>query len=131
MENFLAVFFTVMITDFVAEFGDKTQLLLIGMTSKYKIRDIVLGTLVAVLVLNGIAVFIGGALNELLNSFLWAVKFVAAAAFIYFAVTTLKSDDDEDEEEKPFDYNEFFNEINPTVNDAGYDSGFVPDSEDM
>ena len=99
MENLLAVFFTVMITDFVAEFGDKTQLLLIGMTSKYKIRDIVLGTLVAVLVLNGIAVFIGGALNELLNSFLWAVKFVAAAAFIYFAVTTLKSDDDEDEEE--------------------------------
>lgn len=99
MENLLAVFFTVMITDFVAEFGDKTQLLLIGMTSKYKIRDIVLGTLVAVLVLNGIAVFIGGALNELLNSFLWAVKFVAAAAFIYFAVTTLKSDDDEDDEE--------------------------------
>jgi len=44
MENLLAVFFTVMITDFVAEFGDKTQLLLIGMTSKYKIRDIVLGT---------------------------------------------------------------------------------------
>ncbi|MCI7333895.1 MAG: DNA-directed RNA polymerase subunit beta [Oscillospiraceae bacterium] len=40
-------------------------------------------------------------------------------------------DDDENEEDKPFDYNEFFNEINPTVNDAGYDSGFVPDSEDM
>ena len=99
MENLLAVFFTVMITDFVAEFGDKTQLLLIGMTSKYKIRDIVLGTLAAVFVLNGIAVFIGGALNELLNSFLWAVKFAAAAAFIYFAVTTLKSDNDEDEEE--------------------------------
>ena len=39
--------------------------------------------------------------------------------------------DEEDEEEKPFDYNEFFNEINPTVNDAGYDSGFVPDSDDM
>ena len=73
MENLLAVFFTVMITDFVAEFGDKTQLLLIGMTSKYKIRDIVLGTLVAVLVLNGIGVFIGGALIDLLNYFLWAV----------------------------------------------------------
>lgn len=98
MENLLAIFFTVLITDFVAEFGDKTQLLLIGMTSKYKMRDIFLGTLFANVVLNAIAVFIGGALNEILNSFLWAVKFVAAAAFIYFAVTALKNDDDDEEE---------------------------------
>ena len=40
-------------------------------------------------------------------------------------------EEEDEEEEKPFDYNEFFNEINPTVNDAGYDSGFVPDSDDM
>ena len=59
MENLLAIFFTVLITDFVAEFGDKTQLLLIGMTSKYKMRDIFLGTLFANVVLNAIAVFIG------------------------------------------------------------------------
>lgn len=97
-QNLLAMFLTVMVTDFVAEFGDKTQLLLVGMTNKYKIRDIILGTFVAVIILNGAAVFVGGALNQILNSFLWAVKFVAAAAFIYFAITTLGPDDDDEEE---------------------------------
>ena len=60
-QNLVAMFLTVMVTDFVAEFGDKTQLLLVGMTNKYKIRDIILGTLVAVIILNGAAVFVGGA----------------------------------------------------------------------
>ena len=41
------------------------------------------------------------------------------------------SNDEDEEDDKPFDYNEFFNEINPTVNDAGFDAGFVPDSDDM
>lgn len=99
-QNFIAIFATVTIANFVAEFGDKTQLLLVGMTSKYKIRDIILGTLVAIIVLNGISVFVGGALNELLNSYLWAVKFVAAAAFIYFAVTSLRADNGEEEDAK-------------------------------
>ena len=97
-QNILAIFFTVLLGEFAAEFGDKTQLMLVGMTSKYKIRDIIIGTAAAILILNGIAVFVGGALNQVLNSYLWAVKFVAAAAFIYFAVTTLKAEDDEDEE---------------------------------
>ena len=57
-QNLVAMFLTVMVTDFVAEFGDKTQLLLVGMTNKYKIRDIILGTLVAVIILNGAAVFV-------------------------------------------------------------------------
>lgn len=48
---FLKVFFT----EFIAEMGDKTQLMLIALTSKYKLRDIILGTGVAILVLNGIA----------------------------------------------------------------------------
>ena len=39
---FLKVFFT----EFIAEMGDKTQLMLIALTSKYKLRDIILGTLI-------------------------------------------------------------------------------------
>lgn len=49
---FLKVFFT----EFIAEMGDKTQLMLIALTSKYKLRDIISGTAVAILVLNGLAV---------------------------------------------------------------------------
>ena len=40
---FLKVFFT----EFIAEMGDKTQLMLIALTSKYKLRDIILGTAAA------------------------------------------------------------------------------------
>mgnify|MGYP000163680079 CR=1 FL=1 len=46
---FLKVFFT----EFIAEMGDKTQLMLIALTSKYKLKDIIMGTAAAILVLNG------------------------------------------------------------------------------
>ena len=42
---FLKVFFS----EFIAEMGDKTQLMLIALTSKYKLRDIILGTAAAIL----------------------------------------------------------------------------------
>ena len=38
-------------------------------------------------------------------------------------------DEDEDEDDD-FDLNAFFNEINPTINDAGYSAGFVPDTDE-
>ena len=94
-ETFL-LFFTVALTEFFAEMGDKTQLMLIGLTSKYKIRDIILGTLVAVLVLNGIAVTAGGFLNEFIP--LWIVKICAGGAFLYFSLSALSLKDEEDED---------------------------------
>ena len=92
------LFFSVLATEFIAEMGDKTQLMLIGLTSKYKIRDITIGTLAAILILNALAVLAGGFLNQILNQWLWAVKFAAAIAFLYFALSTLlKKEDDEEE----------------------------------
>ena len=41
----------------------------------------------------------------------------------------LESADDEDED--AFDVDAFFNEMNPTINDAGFSSGFVPDEDNM
>ncbi len=39
-------------------------------------------------------------------------------------------DEDADgEEEEDFDFNAFFDEANPTINDAGFSAGFVPDDE--
>ena len=60
---FLKVFFT----EFIAEMGDKTQLMLIALTSKYKLKDIIMGTAAAILVLNGLAVLAGGRGGEIIQ----------------------------------------------------------------
>lgn len=90
---FLKVFFT----EFIAEMGDKTQLMLIALTSKYKLKDIIFGTAAAILVLNGLAVLAGGLVSEFIPG--WLIKTVAALAFLYFAASTIAGDDDEEEEE--------------------------------
>ena len=74
---FLKVFFT----EFIAEMGDKTQLMLIALTSKYKLKDIIMGTAAAILVLNGLAVLAGGLVSEFIPE--WLIKIVAAFAFLY------------------------------------------------
>ena len=76
--------------------GDKTQLMLIALTSKYKLRDIILGTGVAILVLNGLAVLAGGLVSESVPE--WVIKMIAAFAFLYFAASTIAGDDEEEEE---------------------------------
>ena len=65
--------------------GDKTQLMLIALTSKYKLRDIICGTAIAILVLNGLAVLAGGLVSELIPE--WLIKMIAAFAFLYFAAS--------------------------------------------
>ena len=89
---FLLIFFTV----FIAEMGDKTQLMLIALTSKYKLKDIILGTAAAILVLNGLAVLAGGLVSEFIPA--WLIKIIAALAFLYFAASTIAGDDDDEEE---------------------------------
>lgn len=38
----MVLFFKIFLTEFIAEMGDKTQLMLIALTSKYKLKDIIL-----------------------------------------------------------------------------------------
>ncbi len=88
---FLKILFTV----FIAEMGDKTQLMLVALTSKYKLKDILLGTALAILVLNGIAVLAGGLISSYIP--LWVIRLIAAAAFLFFAVSSLNFNDEEEE----------------------------------
>lgn len=92
----MILFLQIMLTEFIAEMGDKTQLMLVAMTSKFKLKDIILGTAVAILVLNGLAVLAGGLVSTLVPE--WLIKIIAALAFLYFAVTSLGEDDEEEEE---------------------------------
>lgn len=91
----MGLFLRILGTEFIAEMGDKTQLMLVALTSKYKLKDIILGTAVAVMVLNGIAVLAGGLVGEVIPQ--WLIKIIAALAFLYFAATSLVPDDDEEE----------------------------------
>lgn len=93
----MLLFFKVFFTEFIAEMGDKTQLMLIALTSKYKLKDIIFGTAAAILVLNGLAVLAGGLVSEFIPD--WLIKTIAALAFLYFAASTIAGDDDEEEEE--------------------------------
>ena len=88
----------VLFTQFIAEMGDKTQLMLVAMTSRFKLKDILLGTGVAILVLNGLAVLAGGIISTVVPT--WLIRLIAGAAFLFFAATTLKGDDDEEENVK-------------------------------
>ena len=94
----MLLFMKVLFTQFIAEMGDKTQLMLVAMTSKFKLKDILLGTGVAILVLNGLAVLAGGLVSTVVPT--WLIRLIAGAAFLFFAATTLKSDDDEEENVK-------------------------------
>lgn len=94
----MLLFFKVFLTEFIAEMGDKTQLMLIALTSKYKLKDIILGTAAAILVLNGLAVLAGGLVSEFIPD--WLIKTIAALAFLYFAASTIAGDDDDEGEEE-------------------------------
>lgn len=92
----MVIFLTVLATVFIAEMGDKTQLLLVAMAGKYKIAHILTGTWLATVVLNLLAVGVGAALSNYLDMRL--IKLVAGLAFFWFAYATLKGDGEEEEE---------------------------------
>ena len=95
----MTVFLIVLGTIFIAEMGDKTQLLLVAMAGKYKIFHILAGTWLATLLLNGLAVFVGAALSQYLD--MRIVKLAAGAAFFWFAYSALKGGGDEENEKLP------------------------------
>lgn len=81
---------------FIAEMGDKTQLLLVAMTSRFKLRDIIIGSAASILVLNGLAVGVGSIISKFVP--LYLIKIIAALAFFFFAWSSLSGDDEEEEE---------------------------------
>jgi putative Ca2+/H+ antiporter (TMEM165/GDT1 family) len=85
---------------FVAEFGDKSQLLTLTLATKYRALPVLIAITAATMVLQALSVGVGGALGASLpTSF---INSLAAAAFLGFAIWTLvDSDDDDDVETSP------------------------------
>ncbi|MCD7761147.1 MAG: TMEM165/GDT1 family protein [Clostridiales bacterium] len=91
----MALFIQILFTMFIAEMGDKTQLLMIAMTSRYKLRDIIIGSALSILTLNAMAVVLGSLISQLIPT--WLIKLIAGLAFFYFAWSTLRGESEEEE----------------------------------
>ncbi len=79
LESFLMIF--------LAEMGDKSQFLMVALTAHYRKRDILLSSFAAVVCLNLLAVFVGGAVGRYLPASF--VSLVAGFAFLAFAKTAM------------------------------------------
>jgi Ca2+/H+ antiporter, TMEM165/GDT1 family len=82
---------------FIAEMGDKTQILAMAFATKYPVKKVLAGIFLGVLINHGIAVFLGSYISGFIP--INIVQSVAGFAFIGFAIWTLKYEEEEAEEE--------------------------------
>lgn len=82
---------------FVAELGDKTQLVALGLGARYRMLWVFTGVVLAQSVAMAISVLAGGALGAALPE--RVVAGGAALVFFGFAIWTLRGDGDDDEDE--------------------------------
>jgi Ca2+/H+ antiporter, TMEM165/GDT1 family len=80
---------------FVAEFGDKSQLLILAFATRYPARWVIAGLVLAAAVIQGISVALGSAIGAVLPE--TAVLVVSGVAFLLVAVWTLRGDDEDAE----------------------------------
>ena len=80
---------------FVAEFGDKSQLLILAFATRYAARPVIFGLVLAAAAIQGLSVVIGAAVGAILPT--TAVAIVSGLAFLAVAAWTLHGDDDEEE----------------------------------
>lgn len=81
---------------FVAELGDKTQLVAMGFGARHRIAPVLVGMTIAYAAANLLAVVVGGVLGAALPT--RAIGLAGGALFIAFAVWTLVSSDDDDDD---------------------------------
>ncbi len=81
---------------FIAEFGDKSQLLVLAFATRHAALPVIAGIVVAAAVVQGLSVMVGAALGAVLPETLIGV--IAGVAFLAVAAWTLRGDDDEEDE---------------------------------
>jgi putative Ca2+/H+ antiporter (TMEM165/GDT1 family) len=81
---------------FVAEFGDKSQLLVLAFATRHAALPVIAGIVVAAAVIQGLSVAVGAAAGAALPE--TAIGIVAGIAFLGVAGWTLWGGDDDDEE---------------------------------
>ena len=83
---------------FIAEMGDKTQILAIAFATKYPVKKVLLGILIGAFLNHGIAVELGSQLPRIVP--MDTVQIVAGIAFVVFGIWSLRMEEEDQEEEK-------------------------------
>ena len=81
---------------FVAEFGDKSQLLILAFATRYAARPVILGLILAAAIISGLSVGVGAVVGAALPA--TAVAVVSGIAFLAVAAWTLRGEDDDDDD---------------------------------
>ena len=92
---------------FLAEMGDKTQLLILGFAAKFNAVKVFVGVLLGTLLNHGIAVAAGSFIVRF-EAVRTIIQFAAALAFIIFGLWSLKKEKPEKETEKTFKFGAIF-----------------------
>jgi len=87
---------------FIAEMGDKTQILALAFATRFPIRKVMLGIGIGIILNHGLAVALGSYLSRVVP--LSTVQLIAGAAFVGFALWTLKPEEEEEEEEPRMEF---------------------------
>lgn len=82
---------------FVAELGDKSQLMAMTFATRFRMREVLLGIALATALVHLVSVGIGAAIGDSLPT--EAISVTAGLAFLFFAAWTLRGDSLSDEEE--------------------------------
>ena len=80
---------------FIAEFGDKSQLLILAFATRYSARPVILGLLIGAALIQGVSVVIGAIVGAALPDAV--VGIVSGLAFLAVAAWTVLGDDEDDE----------------------------------
>ncbi|QUI24582.1 TMEM165/GDT1 family protein [Vallitalea pronyensis] len=83
---------------FIAEMGDKTQILAMAFATKYSVKAVLVGIGLGSLFNHGLAVVLGSYLSNFIP--ISTIQMVAGFAFVAFALWTLQMEEDHKEEKK-------------------------------
>ena len=83
---------------FVAELGDKSQLMAMTFAARYKVRDVLIGITVATLLVHLASVAIGALVGSAFADSQGTINIIAGVAFLGFALWTLRGDELTEEE---------------------------------
>ncbi|HHY81185.1 MAG TPA: TMEM165/GDT1 family protein [Clostridiales bacterium] len=84
---------------FIAEMGDKTQILAMAFATRYPVKKVLAGIFAGILLNHGLAVVLGSYISYFIP--INTIQIIAGFAFVGFSLWTLKTEsEDEDEKEK-------------------------------